>query len=537
MPDAPASAPDAVAAFVRKWAGSQAAERANKDSFLIDLCDVLGVPRPDPKVSDPRRDRFVFERDVPVAHEDGGETKGFIDLYKDGCFVLEAKQGANDPGHGGHGRRETPGWHAQMQKAHGQALGYARMLDEPPPFLVVCDVGYCFDLYAQFDDSGQWRPFPNALRSRIHLRQLADQPEHLQTLRALFTDPRSLDPSKHAAKITREVAEHLAELAKDLEKAGHHPEHVAKFLMRCIFTMFAEDVGLLPRAMFQDQIERVWLRHPKKFAAEVRELWEAMDEGGRFGFGGKLLRFNGGLFKGSFALPLDEAQLGRLLECARCDWSQVEPSIFGTLLERALSEKERHKLGAHYTPRAYVERLVRPTIEEPLRAEWDEVLLVAHRAQESGKPALMRKARQAVLDFHARLCNTRVLDPACGTGNFLYVAFDLFKRLEGEVQKLERELVDEGETLRIEGLQISPKQFLGIEVKPWAKQIAELVLWIGYLQWHFRTRGTARPEEPVLREYDNIQCRDAVLEWDGCRSCRVTHDLQRIPIRSHACHT
>lgn len=508
----PIPAADTLKALIERWSDSQSSERANKDSFLIELCDVLGVERPQPKTGDPSRDVYVFERDVPFVQEEGGKSTGFIDLYKQGYFILEAKQGAHKSTGGGHGKREGATWNAAMNKAFGQAVGYARSLDDPPPFIVVCDVGYCFDLYAQFDGSGAYRPFPNAQRSRLFLKDLA---EHVVTLRALFTDPHSLDPSRRATRITREVAGRLAELSKALEAAGHDPEVVARFLMRCIFTMFAEDVHLLPPALFKERIEQEWMKNPAAFPVEVRELWEAMDKGERFGFGGRLLRFNGGLFKHPESLPLTKEQLGMLLDCAKCDWSKVEPSIFGTLLERALSRKERHKLGAHYTPRAYVERLVRPTIEEPLREEWDAIRITAQKALESGQRAELKKARKAVIEFHTKLCNTRVLDPACGTGNFLYVAFDIFKRLEGEVLHLESQLVAEDETLGIEGLQISLKNFLGIEVKPWAQQIAQLVLWIGYLQWHFRTRGSAKPEEPVLRGYDNIQCRDAVLEWDA----------------------
>jgi hypothetical protein len=280
--------------------------------------------------------------------------------------------------------------------------------------------------------------------------------------------------------------------------------------MRCIFTMFAEDVGLLPERIFTDALEQHWIPNPPGFPVQIETLWRAMNEGTAFGFVGKLLRFNGGLFASPTSLPLQKPDLEKLHRAAKHDWSQVEPAIFGTLLERALSNKERHKLGAHYTPRAFVERLVKPTIEEPLRAEWDVVRTQVRTLVEAGKT---KDAIAATHGFHHKLVTTRVLDPACGSGNFLYVTLDLFKRLESEVLALLHDLGETQELLETE--RVTPAQFLGIEVKRWAKEIAELVLWIGYLQWHYRTHGRLRPPpEPVLQNYGNIECRDAVLAWD-----------------------
>jgi type II restriction/modification system DNA methylase subunit YeeA len=194
-------------------------------------------------------------------------------------------------------------------------------------------------------------------------------------------------------------------------------------------------------------------------------------------------------------------------EAAGADWTDVEPAIFGTLLERALSAVERHKLGAHYTPRAYVERLVLPTVIEPLREDWQAAFAAAVTAARQGD---LPAARETVRGFHEQLCKTRVLDPACGSGNFLYVTLEQMKRLEGEVLNALREFGDTQQTL----FEVDPHQFLGIEVNPRAAAIAELVLWIGYLQWHFRTRGHATPAEPIIKNYRNIECRDAVLAWD-----------------------
>ena len=237
--------------FLARWREAGPAERANKDSFLSELCDVLGVERPLPKTNDPEKDRYVFEKDVARSREDGTSI-GRIDLFRAGCFVLEAKQVDA-------AKRGSPAWEQAMNDAHGQALGYARSLPVAPPFVVVCDIGHCFDLYASFDGSGAYRPFPDAFKKRLFL---ADLERHLPLLRALWDDPLALDPARQQSKITREVAAKLAILARELEGSGQDLRRVAEFLMRCLFTMFAEDVGLLPDKLFSKYLHEYWLPNP-----------------------------------------------------------------------------------------------------------------------------------------------------------------------------------------------------------------------------------------------------------------------------------
>jgi len=256
-------------------------------------------------------------------------------------------------------------------------------------------------------------------------------------------------------------------------------------------------------------------------------LWADMDRGGfSAALATKVLKFNGKLFKDSgasgYSLLLNSGQISQLIAAAKANWREVEPAIFGTLLERALDPTERHALGAHYTPRAYVERLVLPTVVEPLRADWANaqaaaLVLANEAASLSGKAHddKMAAARAEVRQFHHQLCTTRVLDPACGSGNFLYVTLEHLKRLEGEVLN---QLADLGETqdkLGFESETVTPQQLLGIEINERAAALAELVLWIGYLQWHIRTRGNKAVAEPVVHDYGNIEHRDAVLAWDN----------------------
>ena len=432
--------------FLTKWRLSAASERSNYQGYLKELCRVLGVPEPDAAGPDDDKNAYVFDRRVTFRDPLTGEASPrYIDLYKRGCFVLEAKQGSDKaeadplldapkPGKKGTAVRGTRGWDRAMIEARGQAEGYARDLPPSegwPAFLVVVDIGHTIELYADFSRMGKaYVPFPDALTHRIAHDDLA-RPEIRERLALVWTDPQSLDPTRRSAKVTRQVAEKLARLAKSLEASGHPAESVAQFLMRCLFTMFAEDVGLLPREGFT-KLLRGRRGKVESFPKMVRSLWTAMDRGEYSPIlEADVLKFNGQLFATADALPLNDPQLELLIEAAEAEWRDVEPAIFGTLLERALDPVERHKLGAHYTPRAYVERLVMPTIIEPLRAEWDDVRVAAVTAMDEGKAD---DARAMVRDFLARLCDTRVLDPACGTGNFLYVTFEHMKRLEGEVR-------------------------------------------------------------------------------------------------------
>ncbi|MFN3970910.1 MAG: class I SAM-dependent DNA methyltransferase [Gemmobacter sp.] len=519
--------------FITRWKLSGGSERANFQTFAHELTELLGVPGPAPAQDSTRKNSYCFEHSVTFLHT-GAQSRGFIDLYRAGHFVMEAKQGTGGdaPGDGaqpsllpdppaparkGHGTRGTRRWDDTMLRARAQADGYARAVardDGWPPFLLVVDVGHVIEVYADFSGQGQgYTQYPDGSRYRITMDDLRDDKTR-ERLRLIWTDPQALDPSRISAQVTREVADRLAALGRSFEGQGHEPEAVARFLMRCLFTMFAEDVDLIPRRSFSDLLKRL-RGHPAHAAPSLRALWETMNTGGFSAvLTTDLMRFNGGLFKEADALPLSEVQLSLLIDAASRDWREVEPAIFGTLLERALDKRQRHKLGAHYTPRAYVERLVAPTIMEPLRDEWSILQTSVQRLAADGKED---EALALVRAFHARLCDIRVLDPACGSGNFLYVALELMKRLEGEVTALLADLGQDQAALSLAGHTVDPHQFLGIELNPWAAAVAELVLWIGYLQWHFRTHGKASPAEPVLRDFRNIENRDAVLTWAGTR--------------------
>ena len=512
-------------AFIERWAhGAGGAERANYQMFLTELCDALGVARPDPNIGGGQLENYVFEAPVRSRETEGKKSNKRIDLYKKGCFILEAKQTqfveARDlqPAFAGfeapeaRGRRHiSKSWDVVMMRARTQAEGYVFRLPThhpAPPFLIVCDVGHCLEIYADFTGTGRnYSQFPDRKTYQIFLEDL-HKDEVAERLRAIWQDPLSLDPTRERARVTRHIATRLAAVSKALESRHHPAEDVAQFLMRCVFTMFAEDVDLLRENSFTD-ILTTCLDSPKAFVPMLESLWQSMDTGGFYpGIAAHVRHFNGGLFKNARAFPLQVEEIGELVAAAKADWKQVEPAIFGTLLEQALDVKERAKLGAHFTPRAYVDRLVNMVIMDPLRREWEAAKYSVYDFKDHGQ---QKDALDVIRKFHHRLCELRVLDPACGTGNFLYAALELIKRLEAEVLDFYASLGG-AEGLGFEA--VDPHQFLGIELNPRAAAIAELVVWIGYLQWHYRTRA-GHPAEPILREFRNITCKDAVLTWDN----------------------
>ena len=521
-----------IESFLTAWLGQPGgAERSNAHLFFCDLCSLLDVPRPGTAAQGGLGD-YVFERVVRHRESEGSGVYGWIDLYKRDCFILEAKQSRQTEGRKPlvgltSGQQTSPstqrrrrrlellGWDKLMRNARGQAEHYVDHLPPDhvaPPFLLVCDIGHVLEIYSDFSGTGRnYTYFPDRKGYRIFLEDLR-QDAVRERLRAIWTDPNRLDPTGRKGRVTRELARRLATISRTLEAEGSNPEDVAVFLMRCIFTMFACSVGLLPERGFSSILHNC-AGDPRRFALVLRDAWAKMNDpvfDGRYvpDFDSHVPHVGGGLFRRSHVFKLDDASMAALSEAAACSWADVEPAIFGMLLEAALNSDERRRLGAHYTPRVHVERVVQMTVMEPLRLDWSDALSRIDRLQEDGDIA---GAVQRARDFHRYLRQIRVLDPACGTGNFLYVAMEMMKELEAEVLEM---LVQLGapEALSLET--VDPRQFSGLEVNPRASAIAELVLWIGFLQLHYRSHS-GHPAEPILRAYNTITHRDAILHWDG----------------------
>ncbi|MDO8500790.1 MAG: hypothetical protein Q7S20_03015 [Gemmatimonadaceae bacterium] len=489
----PREAASRLAGLAQDWAETSVNERASFQTWMLRFCDALGVEKPDPPTND-----YRFELPVSVVDREGRESINYIDCWKAGYFALEAKSSGEGP------RNDS-----LLRKAFGQVRNYvAHVSGDPPPYLMVLDVSRTLIVWDRW--SGAYGDF--AAGRRIALSTLHERHDDIALLFDIFAQPAARDPRGKAQAVSKEIAGGLAELAAELESRGFDTERVGRFLMRCVFSLFSEDVGLLPENLFRRTLETA--RHARdkdRLTLALDSLWKTMDTGGMFG-AEMLHRFDGHFFQTVEALPLEARDVDLLIEAAKHDWSQVEPSIFGTLLVRALDPEERHRLGAEYTPRAYIERLVEPTVVEPIRERWTAVQAAVLQLEETGKAKDKTAAVKQLRDFHEWMRGLSFLDPACGSGNFLYVTMAAVKRIELEVlNEITRLSGGQGALVLDE---VHPRQFHGIEVKPWAREIAELTLWIGYHQFWRESHGGRTPPDPILEDTGTIECRDAVLAWD-----------------------
>ena len=487
--------------FVRKWKKVALSERSACQQHFLDLCEVFGHPKP--AEADPTGQDFCFERGAEKL--DGGD--GWADVWKKGFFAIEYK-----------------GRHKDLAKAYSQLAQYRESL-ENPPLLAVCDMDR-IEVHTNFTGTAK----------RIYTITLDTFTSEaaLDILRNMFNHPERLRPGTTSEAITMEAASKMAQIAlrlrerlaaqdksaKDtklsteeaverIAEIGQQLSHsfnthaVARFLDRIVFCMFAEDIELLPDHLFTKVVKNA-RGQPDRFVAMAQQLFETMAKGGTFGFD-VVPYFNGNLFDDSPVLPLNEDEIELIYQAAILDWSTIDPSIFGTLFERGLDPDKRAQLGAHYTSRTDIETLVNPVVMEPLLREWEDIKVKIAPLIAKGGKGPRAKADAMAHGFLERLGKLRFLDPACGSGNFLYVTLQKVKDLEKAVNV----------HLNSVGLPgylpvVGPWQFFGIEMNPYAAELASMTLWIGYLQWT-RANGYGIPDSPVLRKLDNIDCNDAIL--------------------------
>lgn len=468
------------AEFIAKWQASTRTERAACQEHFIDLCRLLDEPTPN---SDPTGENYAFEKGA--TRFTGQE--GWADVWRRGSFAWEYKKKRGN-----------------LDAAHRQLLLYAGPLGNPP-LLIVSDI-------ARIIIRTNWT---NAVTEthEIALEELAN-PLRRQLLKFAFSDPEQLRPARTRQALTEEAAAEFAELARRLRERGHDPQVVAHFVNRMVFCMFADDVGLLPAGLF-DQMLGVSKRRPARSAEFAGQLFGAMAKsGGTVGFTA-VPWFDGGLFEDATALPLDEKDVDLLISVSKLDWAEIDPSILGTLFERGLDPDKRSQLGAHYTNREKIEMIIDPVIRRPLQAEWVEVRgkietgLAAPPARGRRNGNGKNAAQALYHGYLERLRSFRVLDPACGSGNFLYLSLQALKDLEHQAG-VEVEALG----LQREFPQVGPETMLGIEINPYAAELARVSVWIGHIQWT-RGHGYAAPSDPVLKPLDTIECRDAVLTPDG----------------------
>lgn len=446
----------------------------------MDLCRLLGHPTP--AEADPDGTWFCFE--MGADKRAGGQ--GWADVWKKGSFAWEYK-----------------GKHRDLDAAYGQLLQYREALINPP-LLIVSDM----------ETIVIHTNFTNTVKRKITLAldDLLD-PAGLETLRNAFEDPERLPTDQTTEHVTRQVAAEFSRLADALRARGHDPHQAAHFLIRVLFCLFAEDVGLLPGRLFTELVENT-RNDPDSFETQVAQLFGAMRAGGWFGFN-RVPNVNGGLFDDASSIRLEKPELETLAGATELDWSAIEPSIFGTLFERSLDPGKRAQLGAHYTSREDILLVVEPVLMAPLRRRWAEVReealqLVEKRNAASGSAytRLRNQISRLLTDFADEIADVAVLDPACGSGNFLYVALRELLDLEKEVIAFS---ADQGAGAFFPV--VSPKQLHGIDINEYATELAQATIWIGYIQW-LRENGFGFPKEPILKRLDNIREMDAILAFD-----------------------
>ena len=468
--------------FITKWRASELKERSASQEHFIDLCRLLDEPTP--AEADPIGDHYCFERG---ARKDTG-GKGWADVWKRHHFAWEYK-----------------GKHKNLDAAFNQLRQYALAL-ENPPLLIVSDM-------ARFRIRSNWT---NSV-SETHeftLDDLADAATR-NMLKWAMSEPERLRPGETRQTVTERAATTFAALAQALRERSHESHVVAHFVNRLVFCMFAEDVGLLPNNMFTRMLEEAHKR-PEEFATMARALFGAMARGGRIGFE-PVAWFNGGLFDDDTALPLEQTDIASVLAAAALDWSEIDPSILGTLFERGLDPDKRSQMGAHYTDRDKIMLIVEPVIIRPWLTEWEtakaKIAAVLEKAETAKAPATRTRRRaeaeRLLGNFLERLRSFSVLDPACGSGNFLYLALHALKDLEHRVQ-LEAEALG----LEREFPTIGPANVKGIEINPYAAELARVSVWIGEIQW-MRRNGFNESRDPILKPLDTIECRDAILTPEG----------------------
>ncbi len=464
--------------FLRKWGvgglGYGLNERQGAQQHFVELCAVLGVPAP------VGGEDYVFEKGTLAL----GQQRGFADVFKRGHFAWEYK---------------APG--KPLDAALRQLMMYALALDNPP-LLIVSD-RLRIEIHTHFNGT------PSE-RYAIKLEDLGD-PAKRELLRRCFTVPESFKPARTNRQITEEAANAFATTAERLREVGITPEVTSHLLTQCLFCFFAEDVGLLPDRLFERLIGNKNAQ-PEALRRGMQDLFTTMRDGGLFG-ADSIAWFNGGLFAQVDVPPLSAMDVAALRNAAALDWSAIDPSIFGTLFERGLDPKKRSQLGAHYTDPATIMRLVEPVVQRPLRAEWERVkgVIGTHvgKSKRAGD-AEYRRANDAFVAYLEKLRSFRVLDPACGSGNFLYLALKALKDIEHQAN-IEAEAL--GLQRQVDSY-TSPANVLGIELNEYAAELARVTVWIGELQWRLQ-HGYPFKVNPVLDPLDQIECRDALMNADG----------------------
>lgn len=486
--------------FVENWRGTELSERASYQAHFMDLCRFVDYETPSGSGKDSHDNIFSFEYSLKKLEG----TQGFADVYLQGHFAIEYK---------------APNKYKDLRAAYDQLLQYREQLQNPP-LLIVTDI-------QNWEIHTNWSNTEKRVYRFTH-EDILNRSVVQDYLRHIFTDPAKLHPHRNTEQVTADAAKGFQTIADNMREWQADPERIARFLTKLVFCLFAEDVSLLPSGpkgetgIFSEIIENN--RHDSKQFVETTEyLFKAMADGGKIPFVNiQIPYFNGSLFEDVRVEELKLEALTALENASKLNWESVEPAIFGTLFERSLDPDKRAQLGAHYTSREDILLIVNPVLMRPLERQWEQILSDAQVIRPKYDSALAESNRRNQTTYSKQLENLResmlaslrdisVLDPACGSGNFLYVALQRLMDMEKEVIK---HPVFAG--LPEPFPEVHPRQMYGIEINPIAHALASIVVWIGYLQWR-RTNGyLTRPKEPILEDiHENIVNMDAILAYDA----------------------
>jgi type II restriction/modification system DNA methylase subunit YeeA len=478
--------------FIKKWKPVAPIERATAHTHFNDLCELFGHPTP--IEDDPTGEHFAFEKGA--SKTGGGE--GWADVWKKGYFAWEYKKKKRD-----------------LDKAMEQLSRYAAGL-ENPPIHVACDT-HIFRIETRWTNEAP-------AKYEFELEELAE-PTNFERLHAVFFNPEALRSGRTRSKLTKEAADKFQTISDSLQHRNPDREAVAHFVNQLVFCFFADGVGLLPNGVWKKLLQTAE-RRPERAKQWLDQLFADMKDGGDFNLG-RIDWFNGGLFDGRPALALTQTEIGLLFAAASLDWTLIDPTIFGTLFERFLDPDKRAQIGAHYTDPDKIEMIIEPVVLRPLRAEWEAALarIEAIMAPALEGPGIGGKGVSAAIKkrfeaarakaeierdaFIDRLCALRILDPACGSGNFLYLALQGVKDIEW------RAILDcEAFGLGMAVPRVDPKILHGVEINPFAAELARTTVWIGDIQWRVKNAIQHHPS-PLLSKLDSIKCRDALLAPNG----------------------
>jgi len=455
----------ALAAFVTRWKNYQGTEKSGAQTFLNELFECYGTSR----------------ADIGARFEDFKASAGFMDLHWPQVCIIEMK---------------APSRAKLLYQAREQVMRYWKesadeVHDRPAARYVVLCAFQRFEV---------WEPgrFPVSPRIGFDIEELPDRYESLMFLAAPTLAPSFAD---HYRELTKEAAAAIALLYQSLKKRSAAPiDEIQRFTLQCVWSLFAEDLGMLDGYPLQNIVHTLRQDPTRSSAAEIGMFFRVLNQKGDHNRQGVLkgTRYvNGELFAQPAEVNLNQDELALIAKAAEHDWRKVDPTIFGSLMEGVLGRDRRWELGAHYTHEVDILKIVEPTIIRP----WQQ------RIDACTSPTQARE----LLD---ELCSFRVLDPACGCGNFLYVAYRELRSLEHQLKARITTLAAEQGAAKPPGpwpyYRLSNLQ--GIDIERIAVLIARVTLWMGHRQMVDRF-GEAEPVLPLV-DLSSIRVADALrTEW------------------------